>query len=265
MTQVQWAETWVSRGSGWWKKGLEQERVERKCCQEGERQKRKENPELFLPPTPPPVLFLAYTSFGQFLCSCNEHTHMWSLQGRADWHVPGGASGRCRGKLLFQLQARQGCLVSCTPPFYFPFFTGGNRYASTLLTLNICSLLLGQLVESNGLYPRNWLFDHRLISVGKYHSGNDSVLQLPQQSHFFSPEGHILKSQMVPVLQQNPMFSPHPRRLASNTSFSSRENIYAHLFSTIPNISLGLHQWGDGSTYIIAQKLKIRDLRHRDT
>lgn len=79
----------------------------------------------------------------------------------------------------------------------------------------------------------------------------------------FLPEGHILKSQMVPVLQQNSVFSPHPHRLAPDTSFSSRENIYAHLFSTIPNISLGPHtmrQW----KYIIAHKLKIRDLGHRN-
>lgn len=58
----------------------------------------------------------------------------------------------------------------------------------------------------------------------------------------FLPEGHILKSQMVPMLQQNPVFSPHPHRSASNTFFSSGENIYVHLFSTTPNISLDLHQ-----------------------
>lgn len=235
-----------------------------------ERENEREPWAISIPHSPTPAVPSLHILWAIPLFLQWTHTHMlyfkhplWSLQGQAGWHVPGGASGRCGGKFLFQLQAKQGCLVSCTPPFYFPFFIGGNRYASTLLTLNICYLLLGQLVESSGLYPRNWLFDHRLISVGKHHFGNDSVLQPPQQSHFSSWGTHFEEPDGACAAAE-PRVLSHPRRLAPNTFFSSGENIYVHLFSTIPNISLGLHQWGDGSTYIISHKLKIRDLRHRD-
>lgn len=166
----------------------------RKKMLPGGREKRKESRELCLLPC---CSWLVH-SFRLLLCFCRAHTHMLylkhhlgSLQGLVSRHLPGGAPGSSRAMFLFQFPARWGRLVSYTPQFYFLFFTGGNWYACTLLTLNIWYMFPGRLVESSDLYPRNWLFDHRLIRVGKYHFWNDSLLRSPQQSHFSSQGTHF--------------------------------------------------------------------------
>lgn len=130
----------------------------RKKMLPGGRKKRKESRELCLLPR---CSWLAHP-FRLVLCSCSAHTqmlylkcHLGSLQGLASWHLPGGAPGSSGAMFLFQFPARWGRLVSYAPQFYFLFFTGGNCYACTLLTLNIWYMFPGRLVERSDLYPRN--------------------------------------------------------------------------------------------------------------
>lgn len=116
----------------------------------GERENKRERWAL---PTPLPGCSWLAHPFRQLLCSCNEHTemylthHLWSLQGLAGWHLPGGTSGRSEGMFLFQFPAKWGCLVAYTPWFCFLFFTGRNCYACTPLTLNIWYMFPGQFVK----------------------------------------------------------------------------------------------------------------------
>lgn len=162
-------------------------------CHRGERQQPREPWAL---PTPPP--FPVCTSLQAaplFLQLCYTQTlhfkyHLWSLQGQTGI-CQAAHPEVCGGTFLFQFPASCGCL-SLTPwDFIFHSLAAETAYACTLLALNIWYMLPGQLVESSGLYPRNWLFDHRLIRVGKYHFWNDSLLQTQQQSHFSSWGTHF--------------------------------------------------------------------------
>lgn len=128
------------------------------------------------------------------------------------------------------------------------------------MTLNIWYMLPGQLVESSGLYPRTWLFDHRLIRLGKYHFWNDSLLQSRQQSHFSSWGAQFKEPDGAYAAAELSVLSPPPSWISFKHSFYL-EKIFMRICLALSQIShLALKQWGNRSTWgIISHKFKMRD------
>ena len=113
----------------------------------------------------------------------------------------------------------------------------------------------GQLVESGSLYPETDCLIKDLLKLENIPFAMILYCSL-DNSLIFLPEGHIWKSQMVRMLQQNCLCSlSQPLSLASNTSFLFRENIYAHLFGIIQDISFGpqARRWWKYKSYYLSQ------------
>ena len=119
----------------------------------------------------------------------------------------------------------------------------------------------GQLVGSGSLYPETYCLIIDLLKLENIPFAMILYCSL-DNSLIFLPEGHIWRSQMVRMLQQNCLCSlSHPLSLASNTSFLFRENIYAHLFGIIQEISFGpqAKRWWKYKSYYLVYKYETRE------